>query len=77
MKTVQSYDKQKMQLKNKNYDNYREYTTVIAQFEIEKDIFLKSGSPKTLLENENAMYNALILSTNIHKDSQEGYEHKN
>ena len=29
--------------------------------EIEKDIFLKSGSLKTLPESENAMYNALIL----------------
>ena len=33
-KTVQSYDKMRMQLKNKNYDNYREYATVIAQLEI-------------------------------------------
>ena len=33
-KTVQSYDKQRMQLKNKNYDNHREYATVIAQLEI-------------------------------------------
>ena len=33
-KTVQSYDKLRMQLKNKNYDNYREYATVIAQLEI-------------------------------------------
>ena len=59
-KTIQSYDKLRKQLKNKNYDNYREYTTLIAQLEvkllskeaeleqqlneIEKDIFLKSGS---------------------------------
>ena len=33
-KTVQFYDKLRMQLKNKNYDNYREYATVIAQLEI-------------------------------------------
>ena len=76
-KTIQSYDKLRKQLKNKNYDNYREYTTLIAQLEvkllskeaeleqqlneIEKDIFLKSGSLKTLPESENATYNALIL----------------
>ena len=76
-KTVQSYDKLRMQLKNKNYDNYREYATVIAQLEIkllskeaeleqelcetEKDIFLKSGCLKTLLESENAIYDTLKL----------------
>ena len=77
VKTIQSYDKLRKQLKNKNYDNCREYATVIAQSqvkllsketefkkqlnEIETDICLKSGSLKTLPENENAMYNALIL----------------
>ena len=76
-KTIQCYEKLRKQLKNKNYDNYREYTTLIAQLEvkllskeaeleqqlneIEKDIFLKSGSLKTLPESENATYNALIL----------------
>ena len=66
-----------MQLKNKNYDNYREYATVIAQLEIkllskeaeleqqlcetEKDIFLKNGCLKTILENENAIYDTLKL----------------
>ena len=76
-KTIQSYDKLRKQLKNENYGNYREYTTLIAQLEvkllskedeleqqlneIEKDIFLKSGSLKTLPKSENAAYNALIL----------------
>ena len=77
VKTVQSYDKLRKQLKNKNYENYREYAALIAQLqvkllskeaeleqqlnEIEKDIFLKSGFLKTLPESENPMYNALIL----------------
>ena len=30
-KTIQSYDKLRKQLKNKNYDNYREYATLMAQ----------------------------------------------
>ena len=30
LKTVQSYHKVRKELKNKNYDNYREYATVIA-----------------------------------------------
>ena len=73
----QYYDKLRKQLKNKNYENYRIYAAVIVQLEvkllskeaeleqqlneIEKDIFLKSGSLKTLPESENSMYNALIL----------------
>ena len=77
VKTVQSYDKLRKQLKNKNCNNYREYADVIAQLEvkllskeaeleqqlieIENDIFLKSGSLKTLPESENSMYNTLIL----------------
>ena len=77
VKTVQPYDKLRKQLKNKNYENCREYAAVIAQLEIkllskeaeleqqlneiEKDIFLKSDSLKTLPESENSMYNALIL----------------
>ena len=33
-KTFQSYDKLRKQLKNKNYDSYREYATLIAQLEV-------------------------------------------
>ena len=77
VKTVQSYDKLRKQLKNKNYNNYREYADAIAQLEvkllsreaeleqqlieIENDIFLKSGSLKTLPESGNSMSNTLIL----------------
>ena len=34
VKTVQSYDKLRKQLKNKNYENYREYAAVIAQLQV-------------------------------------------
>ena len=79
-KLIAFYDKLRKQLKNKHYDNYKEYKTIIVQLEVklvskeselkeqlrkfEKSILFESDSLKTKPETETLIYNDLILKLN-------------